>query len=505
MAFVRARIETIFLNNCNSAQESDTIRSYKVSNTSKKDDKGVGMIELIEQQESKNVVSMASIKVIGVGGAGGNTVNSILPTCHESIEFIVANTDAQALEQSCADKKIQLGVKSTRGLGTGADPELGKRAAEEDIDKIIEAIADVDIVFLTAGMGGGTGSGALPVIAHALKEKGILSIAIVTKPFIFEGKKRQRIAELAIQTLEKEVDTLLVIPNQKLLETVDQHVSMIDAFTMINDLLGQSVRGISDIITKAGYINVDFADVRNIMKSQGLAVMGTARASGKQRAQDAALRAISCPLLENMSIAGAQSVLLNITGGPSLGLQEIGDAARIIYEQVDENAQIIIGSVIDSSMQDDVSVTIIATGFSCRVPEATLVAAQNERNERVHTPTTPQAHAPCCNHTDNYAAVAQYNEYDIKQSSFDKVNDKRIVKASYEQHEKIQPGMNDASSPQLQQQQPHVTLDEMDEDAQIRALFAADEQRAKSKQEEASIDLDIPTFLRQESPSRKMP
>lgn len=322
------------------------------------------MIELENHQEVKDIIPMASIKVLGVGGAGGNTVNSIIDTCKDSIEYIVANTDAQALELSRASKTIQLGIKSTRGLGTGADPELGKRAAEEDIDKIIEAVKDADIVFLTAGMGGGTGSGALPVIARALREQGILTIVIVTKPFEFEGKKRKQIAEKAIEQLRQEVDTLIIVPNQKLLEVVDEQMPMIDSFALINTMLGQSVKGISDIITKPGYINVDFADVRNIMKGQGLAVMGTARASGVLRAQEAAEKAISSPLLENMSIAGAHSVLLNITGGTSLGLQEISQAAQIIYEQVDENAQIIIGSVIDESMKDEISITIIATGFA---------------------------------------------------------------------------------------------------------------------------------------------
>lgn len=327
------------------------------------------MIELGNHQEEKNIVAMASIKVLGIGGAGGNTVNSIIDVCQGGIEYIVANTDAQALELSRASKTIQLGVKSTRGLGTGADPELGKRAAEEDIDKVLEAVKDADIVFLTAGMGGGTGSGALPVIAHALREHGVLTIAIVTKPFTFEGKKRKLIAEKAIEQLKQEVDTLIIVPNQKLLEVVDEHMSMIDAFALINNMLGQSVKGISDIITKPGYINVDFADVRNIMKAQGLAVMGTARASGVLRAQEAAEKAISSPLLENMSITGAHSVLLNITGGPSLGLQEISQAAQVIYEQVDENAQIIIGSVIDQTMGDEISVTIIATGFAQQVKE----------------------------------------------------------------------------------------------------------------------------------------
>ncbi len=321
------------------------------------------MIEF-EQEKSKELVPVATIKVIGVGGAGGNTVNSIIESGYQGIEFIVANTDSQALLLSKAETKIQIGVKSTKGLGTGANPDLGKRAAEEDLDKIMEAIGNADIVFLAGGMGGGTGSGALPVVARALKEKNILSIAIVTKPFLFEGKRRAAVAEGAIDALRKEVDTLLIVPNQKLLDLVGQHVSMIDAFAMINDLLCQSVKGISDIITKPGHINVDFSDVRAIMKDMGLAVMGTGRASGDNRAKAAALQAISSPLLENMSVEGARGVLFNITGGKNLSLYEVGQAASVIYEQAHEEANIILGSVIDEAMGDEVAVTIVATGFS---------------------------------------------------------------------------------------------------------------------------------------------
>lgn len=319
---------------------------------------------IIFEEEKKELIPMASIKVLGVGGGGGNTVNSLIESGYEGIECIVANTDAQALELSKAGEKVQIGVKSTKGLGTGADPAVGKRAAEEDLDKVLEVVDGADIVFLSGGMGGGTGSGALPVIARALREKGILTIAIVTKPFLFEGKRRARVAQDAIEMLRKAVDTLIIIPNQKLLDLVDSKVSMINAFAMINDVLCQSVRGISDIITKPGHINVDFADVRTIMKDQGLAVMGTGKASGEGRAKKAALAAISSPLLENMSVAGAHGVLFNITGGKSLGIHEISEAASVIYEQAHEDANIILGSVIDETLDDEVIVTIIATGFA---------------------------------------------------------------------------------------------------------------------------------------------
>jgi len=330
------------------------------------------MIEFEETQE--NSLASASIKVVGIGGAGGNTVNSIVSAGCNGIECVVANTDAQALSLSKAQHVIHIGVKSTKGLGTGANPDLGKRAAEEDLDKIMQVIGDADIVFLTAGMGGGTGSGALPVVAHALRELGILSIAIVTKPFIFEGKRREMVAQKAIENLRKAVDTLIIIPNQKLLDVVDAKVSMLDAFARINDILGKSVKGISEIITKPGHINVDFADVRTIMKDMGLAVMGTGIAKGENRAQEATLHAISSPLLENMSIQGARGVLLNITGGKSLGLHEISQAASIVYEQAHEDATIILGSVIDESLTDEVTVTIIATGFT--QPASTQPAAK---------------------------------------------------------------------------------------------------------------------------------
>jgi len=320
------------------------------------------MIEL-EQEERKQGSTAVVIKVVGVGGAGGNTVNSIIESGYSGIECLAVNTDSQSLEISKADVKLQLGMKSAKGLGTGANPELGKRAAEEDLDKVMDVLDGSDIVFLAAGMGGGTGSGALPVIARALKEAGILSIAVVTKPFEFEGKKRARVAEDAIESIKKEVDTLLIIPNQKLLEVADKDVSMIDGFAMINNVLGQSVKGISEIITYPGHINVDFADVRAIMKDMGLAVMGSGTATGEDRATEAALQAISSPLLEDMSIQGARGVLLNITGGRNLGLHEISDAASVVYEIADADANIILGSVIDESMDEEITVTVIATGF----------------------------------------------------------------------------------------------------------------------------------------------
>lgn len=335
------------------------------------------MIEF-EKEESQ----VASIHVIGVGGAGGNTINSMVEADFKGIKFIAANTDAQALQESFAHETIQLGVKSTKGLGAGANPDVGRKAAEEDLERIVESCKDADIVFLTAGMGGGTGSGASAVIAKALKERGILTVAIVTKPFMFEGKRRAAIAEDCIKKLRQEVDTLIILPNQKLIEIVGKEVSMINAFKMINDVLSNSVKGISDIITKPGHINVDFADLRAIMQNQGIAVMGTGKASGPERAKEAALDAITSPLLENINVEGAQSVLLNITGGPDLGLHEIHEAASIIYEQADENANIIIGSVVDHNLKDELHVTIVATGFQDKQLEIKAEPAKPAINEQ---------------------------------------------------------------------------------------------------------------------------
>lgn len=328
------------------------------------------MIEFDKEHELKSDVIL-SIKVVGVGGAGGNTVNSMISSDLQHIDFIVTNTDSQALYHSNALKKIQLGKKSTKGLGSGANPDLGRRATEEDLERIMEAIGDADIVFIAAGMGGGTGSGGAPVIAKALKERGILSIAVVTKPFGFEGRRRMMVAQEAIEQLRKEVDTLIIIPNQKLLDVVDRSVTMIESFAMIDQLLIHSVKSITDIVTQPGHINVDFADLRAIMKGMGLAMMGAGSAQGHDRARVAAQQAISSNLIENMDMKKARGILVNITGGLSLSLHEINDAASVIYDESNENAHIILGSVIDPSMGDKVSVSVIATGFENPLAYAT--------------------------------------------------------------------------------------------------------------------------------------
>lgn len=320
------------------------------------------MIEF-DTELKKSDQSTVNIKILGIGGAGGNAVNSMLDSGLEEVDFVVANSDLQALKHSKAPTKIQLGVKATKGLGSGANPELGRRATEEDLEKLMESLSGADIVFLVAGMGGGTGSGGAPVVAKALKDRGVLSIAVITKPFVFEGKRRMMIAENALEELKQEVDTLIVVPNEKLLGLVDRSVSMVDSFKMINDLLIHSVKSISSIISKSGHINVDFADLSTIMKGMGLAMMGTGSASGENRAREAAQKAISSPLLESMDIKSARGVLLNISGGVDLSLHEINDAANVIYDESDKNAHIILGTVVDESLKDEVVVSVVATGF----------------------------------------------------------------------------------------------------------------------------------------------
>src|SRR5712671_818640 len=320
----------------------------------------------------------ARIKVIGVGGGGNNAVNRMIDSGMEHIEFIVANTDLQALRMSRAATKIQLGVKLTNGLGAGANPEIGRKAALEDSDKIIEALEGADMVFVTAGLGGGTGTGATPIIASLASEMGALTVAVVTKPFAFEGKRRMQQAERGISELMESVDTTIVIPNEKLLG-VAENAGFFESFRIADDILRQGVQGISDIITIPGIINRDFADVKAIMAGMGYAVMGTATAHGDHRATQAAQRAIASPLLEAGAIDGARGILINITGSGSLKLSEVNEASTIIQSAAHEDANIIFGAVQDEKMKDDLKITVIATGFKNDVParkDRTVNAAQ---------------------------------------------------------------------------------------------------------------------------------
>lgn len=329
------------------------------------------MTDFVEDSATK-----ARLKVIGVGGSGGNAINRMIRSSLEGVAFIVVNTDVQALRQNAAPIKYQIGAKLTKGLGAGSDPEVGKKAALEDEDIITEMVRDAEMVFIAAGMGGGTGTGAAPIIAEKAKEMGALTVAVVTKPFLFEGSFRARQAELGLAELSDVVDTLITIPNQRLLTMVNKQTSMVEAFSLADDVLTQAVQGISDLITIPGLINLDFADVRTIMSDMGVALMGTATGSGDQRAIDAANKAIASPLLDDISIDGARGVLINITGGKNLGLHEVSEASSIIQEAAHPDANIIFGAVIDETLTDEIRITVIATGFD------TKAKIDKERMER---------------------------------------------------------------------------------------------------------------------------
>jgi len=318
----------------------------------------------------------AKIRVVGVGGGGGNATNSMIKKGLHGVDFFAINTDLQALQRSAAPNKIQIGKNLTRGLGAGADPTIGYRAVEEDRDEIARALTGSDMVFVTAGMGGGTGTGGAPLVANIAKSLGALVVGIVTRPFHCEGKRRSAQAEQGLEELRKQVDTLIVIPNQKLLSIVERNTPLTEAFDIANQVLYGATRGISELITVPGLINVDFADVRTVMREMGDAVMGSGEANGENRAVEAAHMAISSPLLEDVSISGAQGVLVNITGGSSLSLFEVEEATEIIHEAAGEEANVILGAVIDDQMTDEITVTVIATGFNRKGAQVSAAARQ---------------------------------------------------------------------------------------------------------------------------------
>ncbi|MFA5854488.1 MAG: cell division protein FtsZ [Patescibacteria group bacterium] len=308
------------------------------------------------------VETFAKIKVVGVGGSGNSAVNRMILSKIRGVEFIAVNTDVQALHHSHAPVKLHIGKTVTRGLGAGMDPEMGKRAAEESANEIREALKDADMVFVTCGLGGGTGTGAAPVVAEIARDLGALTVAVVTRPFAFEGAKRRDVAEAGYKELKDRLDTIITIPNDRVLGLIDKTTSLLDAFKIVDDVLRQGVQGISELITVPGLINVDFADVKAIMLGQGSALMGIGRGAGEGRAIEAAKQAIASPLLE-VSIDGARGILFTVTGGPSLGMKEVADAAAVITEKADEGAKVIFGAVIDESMKDEIKVTVVATGF----------------------------------------------------------------------------------------------------------------------------------------------
>ncbi len=336
-----------------------------------------------KKENSNNTTSMqtggtpADIKVIGVGGGGGNAVNRMIKAGLGGVEFWAMNTDVQVLEMSLAENKIRIGSKLTNGLGAGGNPEKGEKSAEETRDEIVNAIGKADMVFVTAGMGGGTGTGAAPVVARIAKELGALTIGVVTKPFSFEGKKRMNQAIQGLEKLKETVDALIVIPNDKLLEVVDRRTTMREAFQVVDEVLLRGVQGISDIITVPGMINVDFADVRSVMESSGSALMGIGRGTGEGRALEAAKSAINSPLLET-SINGASGIIMNVTGGPDMTLYEVTDAAQVIHDAVSEDATVHFGAVIDDRIQGEIQITVIATGFELKKNEVDKFAQEQD-------------------------------------------------------------------------------------------------------------------------------
>ena len=355
---------------------------------------------MFELEENINIG--ANIKVVGVGGGGSNAVSTMIESGMDGVEFIVANTDIQALHANKAPGKIQLGIELTKGLGAGANPDIGRRAAIESYNEVVEKLQGSDMVFVTAGMGGGTGTGGAPIVAKIARELGSLTVGVVTRPFVFEGKKRTKHADLGLQELKENVDTLIVIPNQKLLAIAGEKMTLLDTFRRADDVLLEAVKGISDLINKRGLINLDFADIRTVMQAKGLALMGTGWAKGQNRAVEAATMAISSPLLDNIRIDGATGIIINVTGGPDMSLFEVNEASSLITQAAHEDAEIIFGAVVDESMTDEIRVTVIATGFpdpDRRIASVDTISRMNEI--LASTPST----MPNVTHNSHFAHV----------------------------------------------------------------------------------------------------
>ena len=442
---------------------------------------------MLELDLEKN--DFAQIKVIGVGGGGNNAVNRMVDSGLRGVEFISLNTDKQALLASKATTKIQLGDKLTKGLGAGGNPEIGEKAANESIDDVAQAIKGADMVFITAGMGGGTGTGAAPIVAAVAKEMGVLTVAVITKPFTFEGIKRMKNAEKGIINLKGSVDTLLVIPNDKLIMLDDKKISLIEAFNKADDVLRQGIQGISDLIAVPGLINLDFADVKTIMANTGIAHMGVGRASGDNKAEMAAKQAINSPLLET-SIEGAMGVLFNITGGMDLGLFDIYKASEFIQKAADSNANIIFGASIDQSLQDDMVITVIATGFE--KPAAAAATAAPRRPERIDRPTM----RPFVD--DDMQPAIQRGHSDtvihrppVSQPSSLRGDDEPRGRHGFTERfgdrQAGQGQQGQQAQPQFQQQQPQP---------QPQQQQAGGQQRGVLQPQGGEDTIDIPTFLR---------
>ncbi len=427
--------------------------------------------------------SHARIQVIGVGGGGGNAINTMITAKLDGVEFVAANTDLQALEANMATSKIQLGDHLTKGLGAGANPNIGSESAEESIEQILDTVNGSDMVFVTAGMGGGTGTGAAPVIARVAKESGALTVGVVTKPFLFEGKKRRIQAQKGIELLEQAVDTLIVIPNNRLLELVGHNTSMVDAFKKADDVLLHAVQGISDLMTVPGLINVDFADVRTIMSGMGRALMGSGRANGKHRAVEAAEYAISSPLLEDVSIDGATGILINITGGPDLTLHEVNEASTLVQEAAHEDANIIFGSVIDANIGDEVRITVIATGFDR--PSANVQPASGDANR-----TLPYGNSPS-------SGVVQFVTSPTAKTDKMDLGDELIIDEDFDEVERTIAELHKGMSAEEKQRVADGSGPTV---VQPRAASLSERNRVPYGRLHSVLDeneeLDVPTFIR---------
>lgn len=417
------------------------------------------------------VETFARIKVVGIGGGGGAAVERMISTSVRGIEFIAINTDAQALHYSHAARKVHIGQQTTRGLGSGADPEVGRRSAEESEKEIAEVLKGADMVFITLGAGGGTGTGAAPLVAQIAKESGALVVAIATKPFAFEGERRSRIADAGIADIKDNVDTLITIPNDRLLQTIDRKTSLLDAFGVVDDVLRQGVQGISDLITVHGLINLDFADVKAIMSNAGSALMGIGRASGENRAIEAARQAIDSPLLE-LNIEGAKGVLFNITGGRNMSMHEIDEAAKTITSAVDEDANIIFGAVLDESLDDDIMITVVATGFE---------GNENSRGE------TFSFSAPNPEPADEYVdALYGAPSYTERKPFIDEAP-RRFEPTPEEDVPSIEPdGVDELLEEEVARRKPETG----------RSFVQKPNKTAAPDDEDEDDDLDIPTFMR---------
>jgi cell division protein FtsZ len=366
-------------------------------------------MEPVRFRFADEITGGAKMKVVGVGGAGGNALNCMIDAGLQSVDFIAVNTDAQALQQNRAPRRLQIGREVTRGLGAGANPEVGRQAVAENCDDIREAIEGADMVFVTAGMGGGTGTGAAPTVARIAKEIGALTVGIVTKPFSFEGKKRSAQAERGLNELKEHVDTLIVIPNQRLISIVDRNTTLVEAFNLADNVLLQATKGISDLIAVPGMVNVDFADVRTVMAQMGDALMGVGTGTGEHRAIEAAQKAISSPLLEEVSIAGARAILINISGGNDLALHDVSDATQTIYDAAGEDAEVIFGAVIDPSLTGELRVTVIATGFNQQQFAKAVPVAAVSANRPVVVQRTAEPIRPVSTDFRTFEAVAPRN------------------------------------------------------------------------------------------------